>query len=59
MGELGQLFEICAFSRFRTKIQWRALRQRTVDTHVGICTCSCPRVKGTLQEHERTCALNA
>lgn len=34
-------------------------QQCTADTCVGIHTCACPRVKGTLGEHERTCALNA
>lgn len=31
----------------------------TTGTRVGIHTCACSRVKGSLREHERVCALNA
>lgn len=60
MGELGQLCEMCfLFSDQNTVvITWRHTTH-TTGTRVGIHTCACSRVKGSLREQERACALNA
>lgn len=60
MGELGQLCEMCfLFSDQNTVVITWWHTTHTTGTRVGIHTCACSRVKGSLREHERACALNA
>lgn len=48
------------FSFFRPKYSSDHMTTtHTTGTRVGIHTCACSRVKGSLREHERACALNA
>lgn len=56
MGELGQLFEICVFSIFGPKHSsgHATMQHWSTRGHTYLRMS-----KGTLREHERTCALNA